>query len=109
MRHRKWVYVQEPSVYGITCDLCDGENINWSEWEHKIWCYDCEIDTDGHAGIFDGPIPVMASELLGLSFARYYFKDKTVRYPTTRKNKIIYTKKRPKHMTEYAPKRLRKE
>ena len=48
---RKRVY--EPARYEITCDLCGGANITWSEYEHLIWCYDCENDTAGQGGIFD--------------------------------------------------------
>ena len=62
---RKRVY--EPARYEITCDLCGGANITWSEYEHLIWCYDCENDTAGTGGIFDGPIPLGAMELFGLS------------------------------------------
>lgn len=101
MKHRKWVYVMKPWEYQISCDKCGGHNIEWSEYEHKIWCYDCQIDTDGDGGIFDGPIPVMISELLGISFARLYFRDKTIRYPVVRNHKIIYTKKRPEGTAEY--------
>lgn len=90
----------KPYQYEISCDKCNGTNIEWSEFEHMIWCYDCKIDTVGNGGIFDGPIPVMATELLGISLARYYFKDKTVRYPITRNHKIIYTKHKPEQMAE---------
>lgn len=100
MRHRKWIYVQKPYEYEIACDKCGGRNIEWSEWEHMIWCYDCKVDTEGMGGIFDGPIPANATELLGISLARFYFKDKTVRYPIVKNHKIIYTKKRPEHMAE---------
>jgi hypothetical protein len=54
----------------MTCDKCSGTNIQWSEYEHKIWCYDCEIDTDGTKGIFDGPIGIQTCYLIGLTFDR---------------------------------------
>ncbi len=101
MRHRKWVYVMPPYRYSILCDKCGSVNIAWSEFEHKIWCYECKIDTDGNGGIFDGPIPVGACELMGISFARLYLKDKIVRYPVIRKHKIIYTKIKPEGAAEY--------
>jgi hypothetical protein len=101
MKHRKWVYVMKPQDYDIFCDKCNGRNIEWSEYEHMIWCYDCKIDTPGFEGIFGGPIPVGACEILGISFARLYFKDKTIRYPVLRGHKIIYTKKRPEETAEY--------
>ena len=64
---RERVFVLEPARYQIRCDLCGGDNITWSEYEHLIWCYDCEKDTLGTGGIFDGPIPLAATQLLGLS------------------------------------------
>ena len=64
---RERVFVLEPARYQIRCDLCGGDNITWSEYEHLIWCYDCEKDTVGTGGIFDGPIPLGATQLLGLS------------------------------------------
>ena len=83
----------KPYQYDMYCDKCKGGNIEWSEWEHKIWCYDCKVDTDGFPGIFGGPIPVGISALLGISFDRFYLKEKIVRYPCLRGHKIIYTKK----------------
>jgi hypothetical protein len=93
MKHRKWIYVQKPQRYDITCDKCGGTNIEWSEYEHKIWCYDCKIDTDGNGGIFDGPIPMGAAELLGLSFNRFYFKENKVKYPRIVGHKIKWFSK----------------
>lgn len=101
MRHRKWIYVQKPAQYEITCDKCGGSNIEWSEYEHKIWCYDCKIDTDGNGGIFDGPIPIGITDMLGISLARLYLKDKIIRYPIVRGHRVIYTKNRPAKMAEY--------
>jgi len=101
MKHRKWIYVQKPQEYGAKCDKCGGPNIEWSEWERMIWRYDCQVDTEGRESIFDGPIPVMATELLGMSLARLYFKDNTIRYPHLRKHKTIYTKVKPDYMAEY--------
>jgi hypothetical protein len=88
MRKRTWIYVQKPAEYSIHCDKCGGDNIEWSEYEHKIWCYDCQIDTDGDGGIFDGPIPLMCSQLLGINFARVYLKDGIVKYPRLVGHKI---------------------
>jgi len=61
---RKTCFVLKPDAYEISCDKCGGINITWSEYEHKIWCYDCQIDTDGNPGIFDGPIPVGVTKML---------------------------------------------
>jgi len=80
MKKRTWHYIMKPVAYEISCDKCNGTNIEWSEYEHKIWCYDCQIDTDGNGGIFDGPIPLGASELLGISFDRWNVKKQRVEY-----------------------------
>lgn len=68
MKKRVWAYLQNPKEYEITCDICGGTNIEWSEWEHLIWCYDCEKDTEGTKGIFDGPIMPNICALMGISF-----------------------------------------
>ena len=67
---RTWVWIMKPQKYEIACDICGGSNIEWSEFEHMIWCYECQKDTPGNGGIFDGPIPLGACALLGLSFDR---------------------------------------
>lgn len=68
---RTWHYVQNPKEYGVKCDVCQGINIEWSEFEHKIWCYDCKIDTKGTDGIFNSPIPVKCAEMLGIKFDKF--------------------------------------
>jgi hypothetical protein len=67
---RRYMYVQKPQEYEMSCDRCHGSNIQWSEWEGLIWCYDCKVDTKGDGGVFDGPIPIQTAELLGLCFDR---------------------------------------
>lgn len=67
---RTWVYCQNPKDYQMSCDKCGGTNIEWSEFEGHIFCYDCKIDTPGNKGIFDGPIPIHAAKILGMSFDR---------------------------------------
>jgi len=67
---RKTCLVQYPQEYCIKCDICGGENLHWSEWEYLVWCYDCEVDTKGTGGIFDGPIPIGTASLLGICFDR---------------------------------------
>lgn len=68
MYKREFCYVLKPQEYEIQCDICKGSNLHWSEFEGLIWCYDCEKDTAGTGGIFDGPIPIGASDLLGITF-----------------------------------------
>jgi hypothetical protein len=80
LKKRTWHYVMKPAEYGMRCDKCDGANIEWSEFEHKIWCYDCQIDTRGFEGIFGGPIGIGISKLLGLSFDRWNMLENRVEY-----------------------------
>lgn len=98
MKKRKWIYVCQPVKYDIHCDKCDGTNITWSEYEHKIWCYDCKIDTPGTLGIFDGPIPIFTVEIFGISLNRYYLKSKAVcKLVIDKNNHVVYRKiKKPK-------------
>jgi hypothetical protein len=65
----------EPYLYDIECDLCHGSRITWSEYEHKIWCFDCEDDTKGTDGVFGGPIPINAAYMLGVSFDKVRIRD----------------------------------
>jgi hypothetical protein len=90
MRHRTWHYIQNPRDYGIECDKCNGTNIQWSEYEHMIWCYDCEIDTQGTGGVFDGPIMVGVCGLLGMSFDRWNMKKNRQESPRVVGHKIKY-------------------
>ena len=70
MKKRKWCYVLPPHAFEMRCDKCHGSHIDWSEYEHKIWCFDCGIDTDGEQGVFGGPIPLHTVYMLGLNFDR---------------------------------------
>ena len=86
MKKRKWCYILPPTFYDMRCDKCwsgeledgTGTNITWSEYEHMIWCYDCEIDTKGFGGIFDGPIPIQASRMLGITFDRFNLETEQI-------------------------------
>ncbi len=94
MKRRKWIYVQKPVSYEMSCDKCGGKNIEWSEFEGCIWCYDCKIDTPGNGGIFDGPIPLEVSKLFGTSFDRLYFRDKTIRKMEVKGDKLVWRKEK---------------
>jgi hypothetical protein len=72
---RDWCYCQKPAVYEVSCDLCGGDNTTWSEYQGRIWCFDCVRDTRGTGGVFGGPIPLAACELMGLSFDRIRLSD----------------------------------
>lgn len=95
VRRRKWCYSQKPTVYCIQCDLCNGSNITWSEFEHKIWCYDCKKDTSGTGGIFDGPIPVGLCKIMGIRFDRINIKTKKIsrwvdgKYRRIKKDEVV--------------------
>ena len=78
MKKRKWIYIQHPTVYEIFCDICNGTNIDWSEYEHMIWCYDCQKDTRGTGGIFNGRIGIHVCELLGMHFHRYHIEKNEI-------------------------------
>ena len=79
-----------PADYEITCDKCGGTNIQWSEFEHMIWCYDCKIDTPGTGGIFGVPICMGVTKLLGISLDRYNMKKDRIESPRIIGNKIKY-------------------
>jgi hypothetical protein len=83
-------YCQKPTVYEISCDLCGGSNITWSEYEHMIWCYDCQKDTPGNGGIFDGPIPMNLCEAIGISFDKIEIPSGDKLYIHTRDDGKIY-------------------
>jgi len=97
MRKRKWSWIMKPTSYEMVCDICGGHNIAWSEYEHMIWCYDCQKDTPGSGGIFDGPVPIGVCELLGLSFDRVDLKTGDRLYlHITKNNKLSWRRKRTK-------------
>ncbi len=68
---RKWCYVQPPSAYEMAPCACGNHDTQWSEYAKHLWCPKCEIDfIPEHAGVFDGPIPMATSMMLGMSFDR---------------------------------------
>ena len=92
MKRRQWAYVCHPANYDIECDKCHGTNITWSEWEQKIWRYDCEEDVSGTGGIFDGPIPLGGMECIGISLNRVYLNSpgKMFKPVVTNAGRIVY-------------------
>jgi len=87
---RDWCYCQKPEAYEVYCDICEGNNTTWSEYEGLIWCYDCEKDTRGTGGIFDGPIPLGACSLMGISFDRIRLADNKLLKMKIEDGKIVY-------------------
>jgi len=90
LNKRKWHYIMKPHCYLIHCDVCEGTNIEWSEYEHKIWCYDCEIDTDGTAGIFCGPIGWGVAQSMGISFNRWNMDKQRIECARIAGGKVEY-------------------
>lgn len=86
LKKREWVYLLHPTKFEMRCDKCwdgdlksdTGKNIDWSEYQGMIWCYDCQIDTKGVQGIFSGPIPINTCYILGLNFDRFNLKTNEV-------------------------------
>ena len=101
MKKRKWIYIQEPQEYGITCDLCGGDNIAWSEFEHMIWCHDCQKDTPGTSGVFNDILPIHLARLLGMCFDRIELKTGERLYWTRHGQRYLWCHKKPK--PEYDP------
>ena len=73
MKRRERIYIMTPADYEVSCDLCNGE-VEWSEFEHMVWCWRCLKDVPGNPGIFGGPIPVEVCEILGISLDRINLK-----------------------------------
>jgi hypothetical protein len=71
MRKREWHYLLPPAAFELRCNICSGGRVWWSEYEHMIFCFDCQLDVDGTESLFDGPILLKTSYLLGLNFDRY--------------------------------------
>lgn len=71
LKRRVRVYVQRPTEYGIAGCVCGNADPDWSEFAGMLWCPKCQKDfIPEHGGIFDGPIPVEISKLLGIDLRR---------------------------------------
>ena len=76
---RTWIYVQRPVRYGIATCSCGNDDPDWSEYKDHLWCAECQKDfVPEHWGVFDGPIPVNISQLLGLCFDRFNLETQQV-------------------------------
>lgn len=103
---RTWHYIYPPSHYEVHCN--NGGEVNkdhkttWSEFEGMIWCYDCQKDMKGFGGIFDGPIPVQAAQMMLGSdcFDRWDMRKREVQTFCQGKRNIYY--KRDKQRTSVA-------
>lgn len=83
-------------------ELAEPHKITWSEYAGMIWCYTCERDMRGFGGIFDGPIPVQAAQMMLGSdcFDRWDMKKREVQTFCQGKRNIYY--KRDKERTAIA-------
>ena len=69
---RKWWFIKPPSHFEVARCKCGDNNSVWSEYQEHLWCSICNIDfIPEHNGIFDGPIPMGAAKLMGISFDRW--------------------------------------
>jgi hypothetical protein len=87
---RTWIYVHRPVIYDIACDYCGGHNLEWSEWAEMVWCVDCQIDTRGNGGIFDGPVAAGALEVLGISLDRIDLETGQYLRHTIKDNHVVW-------------------
>lgn len=69
---RTHCYVMRPKEYQISGCACGNADPDWSEYKGRLWCPVCQIDfVPASNGIFDGPIPVHAMELMGIDMRMY--------------------------------------
>ena len=75
LQQREWVYAGQPAMYDIAPCSCGNNKIQWSEFVDRLWCEKCQKDfTPEHWGVFDGPITMEVSKLLGICFDRVNIK-----------------------------------
>ena len=68
-----------PAAYGLPPCKCGNKNIQWSEYEGRLWCDRCELDfIPTHHGMFSTPIPITVCEILGISFDRINLKTNKI-------------------------------
>lgn len=73
MEKRTWYYITPPKYFDVQCPKCKKTNIEWSEFQKYIWCYDCKEDLELRNDIlFGSPIPINFSvHLLKMNFDRF--------------------------------------
>lgn len=68
---RAWHYLASPASFEMAPCACGNHATQWSEFAKHLWCAKCELDfVPEHNGVFDGPIPIHAALMLGMSFDR---------------------------------------
>lgn len=79
LEKRKWYYIQQPAAFEVAACDCGNTETQWSEFAKHLWCSKCEKDfIPEHYGILDGPIPVGAATMLGISFDRFNLETQKV-------------------------------
>lgn len=69
LERRTHVYVQRPKIFGLSGCKCGNDDPDWSEYKGHLWCPSCQIDfAPEDSGVFDGPIPIQCSAILGIFF-----------------------------------------
>ena len=82
LTRRTVCFVQKPSHFEIKCPKCNGNNLDWSEFDKHIWCYDCEKDLKDYESPYSGPIPVHVSELLGIDLRMINLETGIITHPS---------------------------
>lgn len=76
---RDWCFADHPSMFEIKCNRCgEHDSITWSEYQRHIWCYKCEDDILVSGSLLDGPVPVFAASIMGVSFDRIILSTEKV-------------------------------
>lgn len=90
LKRREWIYTQHPTVYMVICNYCGGIDIDWSEFEGRIWCHACHCDVPGSSGIFDGPIPMEICDVFGIRFDRLELRTGKILRMAIENGKVIW-------------------
>lgn len=69
MEKRTECYICNPIYFDLSCAKCGGDNIEWSEYEKHIWCYDCEEDIEYEPCAVI--VPTELAYILGIDYRRY--------------------------------------
>lgn len=84
LKKRTTVFLQPPKHFEVAGCQCGNNDTQWSEFEAHVWCDTCQLDfKPTHGGVFDSPIPVKISQMLGLSFHKLNLHNNQVEAFTT--------------------------
>jgi hypothetical protein len=86
---RIWCYIQKPAQHEISCPKCKGTNLDWSEWDKHIWCYNCKKDYSNYSSALSGPVPVQVATMLGLSLDMFNIETNEVKHYDLNKDEFI--------------------